>query len=110
MSPNAWRPWRHGISSSLAGDPIRANSRKLRNPDFFDYAQYIEDLDLPLELDARGVVAAMQSLADELHERDLMQDPEHRYKAGHDAALDGGAAGRLRDVESVRRRRISQTR
>ena len=73
---------RHGISSSLAGDPIRANSRKLRNPDFFDYAQYIEDLDLPIDLDARGVVAAMQSLADELHERDLMQDPEHRYKLG----------------------------
>ncbi len=72
----------HGISASRAGDAIRANSRELRNPDFFDYAGYIEDLALPIDLDARQVVAAMQALADELAERDLMQDPEHRYKLG----------------------------
>ena len=73
---------RRGVSTSQAGDQIRADSRKLRNPDFFDYAQYIEDLALPIELDVRTVVAAMQSLTDELNERDLMTDPEHRYKLG----------------------------
>ena len=73
---------RRGILTSKAADPIRANSRKLRNPDFFDYAQYIEDLDLPIDLDARATVAAMQSLTDELNERDLAADPEHRYKMG----------------------------
>ena len=72
----------HGITASRSGDPIRANSRQLRNPDFFDYAGYIEDLDLPIDLDARGLVAAMQALADELNERGLTQDPEHRYKLG----------------------------
>lgn len=61
---------------------INASSRKMRNPDFFDYAQYIEDLDLPIDLDARGVVDAMQSLSDELAELDLMSDPEHKYKLG----------------------------
>ncbi len=73
---------RHGISSSRAGDPIRAPSRKLRNPDFFDYAAYIEDLALPLDLPARRIVAAMQSLTQELSQRDLLSDPEHRYKLG----------------------------
>ena len=73
---------RHGVLWSRSGDQIRANSRQLRNPDFFDYAGYIEDLALPIDLDARRVVAAMQALADELSERDLMQDPEHRYKLG----------------------------
>ena len=73
---------RRGILTSKSGDPIRANSRKLRNPEFFDYAQYIKDLDLPIALDARAVVAAMQSLTDELNERDLASDPEHRYKMG----------------------------
>ena len=71
-----------GVAASRSGDPIRANSRKLRNPDFFDYARYIEDLDLPIDLDARGLVAAMQALAAELNERGLTQDPEHRYKLG----------------------------
>ena len=73
---------RKGIASSHSGDQIRAHSRKLRNPDFFDYAQYIEDLELPINLDARGMVAAMQSLADELNRRELAKDPEHRYKLG----------------------------
>ena len=68
--------------TSQVGDPIRANSRQLRNPDFFDYAQYIEDLQLPIPLDARKIVAAMQSLTRELETRDLMNDPEHRYKLG----------------------------
>ena len=72
----------HGVSASRSGDPIRANSRALRNPDFFDYAGYIQDLALPIDLDARQLVASMQALADELNERDLMQDPEHRYKLG----------------------------
>ncbi len=73
---------RHGISSSRSGDQIRASSRHLRNPDFFDYASYIEDLELPINLDARGLVAAMQSLTEELNQRDLTTDPEHRYKLG----------------------------
>jgi len=73
---------RRGAFTSQSGDQIRANSRKLRNPDFFDYAQYIEDLGLPIDLDVRAVAAATQSLTNELNERDLMTDPEHRYKLG----------------------------
>ncbi len=73
---------RQGSVISQSGDQIRAPSRKLRNPDFFDYAQYIEDMELPVDLDARAVVAAMQSLFDELNEHDLTTDPEHRYKMG----------------------------
>ncbi len=73
---------RAGSAMSRAGDQIRARSRKLRNPDFFDYAGYIEDLDLPIGLDARAVVAAMQSLFEELSARALTTDPEHRYKMG----------------------------
>ena len=73
---------RRGILESKAGDPIRAHSRKLRNPDFFDYARYIEDLGLPIDLDARAVVAAMAALTDEVSARDLAKDPEHRYKMG----------------------------
>lgn len=73
---------RGGSAMSRAGDQIRARSRKLRNPDFFDYAGYIEDLDLPIDLEARAVVAAMQSLFEELSARALTTDPEHRYKMG----------------------------
>lgn len=73
---------RKEIYKPQVADQINANSRKMRNPDFFDYAQYIEDLELPIDLDARGIVDAMQSLSNELDELDLMSDPEHRYKLG----------------------------
>ena len=73
---------RQGITSARSGDPIRANSRRLRNPDFFDYAQYIDDLALPLDMDAAHIVAQMQALHEELQSRELMADPEHRYKLG----------------------------
>jgi len=59
-----------------------ANSRKLRNPDFFDYAQYIEDLELPIDIDAREIVESMRALSSELNDLDLMNDPEHKYKLG----------------------------
>ena len=101
---------RNGISSASSGDQIHAHSRKLRNPDFFDYAQYIEDLDLPIGLDARAVVAAVQALADELNERDLTRDPEHRYKLGTMLHWMEALLGRLRIVESHGRRRIPQRR
>ena len=99
---------RFGLSGSTGGDPIRANSRKLRNPDFFDYAQYIEDLALPIDLDARRIVTAMQSLTDELNDARPDHRPGAPLQARRPAALDGGAAGRLRNVESDRRRRVSQ--
>ena len=73
---------RQSSAISQSGDPIRAHSRRLRNPDFFDYAAYIDDLDLPIALDARGIVNAMQALVDELTARRLTTDAEHRYKLG----------------------------
>lgn len=73
---------RHEMYKPQLANQMNANSRKLRNPDFFDYAQYIEDLDLPIDLDARGIVDAMLSLSSELSNLDLMSDPEHKYKLG----------------------------
>ncbi|MCY3716513.1 MAG: acyl-CoA/acyl-ACP dehydrogenase [Chloroflexi bacterium] len=72
----------NGIATSRSGDQIHAKSRRLRNPDFFDYARYIDDLDLPLPLDAKRTVDAMSGLHGELLARELMTDPEHRYKLG----------------------------
>jgi alkylation response protein AidB-like acyl-CoA dehydrogenase len=73
---------RQKLFISQAGDQINANSRRLRNPEFFNYAQYIEDLDLPIDLDGQGIVDAVRALYDELQELDLMNDPEHKYKLG----------------------------
>ena len=101
---------RFGLSASRGGDPIRANSRVLRNPDFFDFAQYIEDLALPIDLNARQLVARMQSLTDELNDRDLSTDPEHRYKLGALLHWMEALLARLRVVEGDRRRRVSQRR
>ncbi len=64
------------------GDQINASLRELRNPEFFDYADYIEQLNIPLEFDAQNIVKSAQILLDEIESLDLFTDADHRYKMG----------------------------
>lgn len=65
-----------------AGDQINADSRKLRNPDFFDYAEYIKSMGLPIDLDGQVIIDAMTTLMGELEETNLFADAEYKYKVG----------------------------
>lgn len=65
-----------------AGDQMNADSRKLRNPEFFDYAAYIESLELPIDLDGSAIVASVRALIEEIDTLDLSSDPEYKYKVG----------------------------
>lgn len=63
-------------------DEINAHPRDIRKPDFFDFADYLEQFELPLELDARRLVATAQRVQEAIAARGLQNDPEHRYNAG----------------------------
>ena len=63
-------------------DEINAHPREIRKPDFFDFADYLEQFELPLELDARRMVTTVQRVQEEIAKRGLQNDPEHRYNAG----------------------------
>ena len=61
---------------------IGVRSRDIRKPPFFDYAHYLNQFALPLDIDATLVVQKMRDLLDEINDRGLSNDPEHRYKLG----------------------------
>ncbi|NWF70267.1 MAG: acyl-CoA/acyl-ACP dehydrogenase [Chloroflexi bacterium] len=61
---------------------INAKPSEIRKPEFFDYAQYIEDCALPLDIQPRTLLTQMRTLLNEIEERDLGNDPDYRYKVG----------------------------
>ena len=63
-------------------EEIHAHPRDIRKPDFFNFADYLEQFQLPLDLDPRRLVATAQQVQDAVADLGLQNDPEHRYKAG----------------------------
>lgn len=61
---------------------IYADPRSLRRPAFFDYADYVERLGLPIDVPARQLIDSAKALQAEIKEAGLDKDPEHRYKIG----------------------------
>ncbi|HLA42497.1 MAG TPA: acyl-CoA dehydrogenase family protein [Aggregatilineales bacterium] len=61
---------------------IQANSRELRKPPFFNLIDYMSQFDLPIDLDVNLAVSRMNELLDEINDRNLSNDPDHKYKVG----------------------------
>jgi alkylation response protein AidB-like acyl-CoA dehydrogenase len=61
---------------------IENQSRAIRKPPFFDYAHYLNQFRLPLDIDPTQLVQSMRDLLEEISERGHSNDPEHRYKMG----------------------------
>ncbi len=66
----------------LEGKQILNSSRETRRPPFFDYADYIARCQLPIALDAAGLIETCRGLMDSIGERALTNEPEYRYKVG----------------------------
>jgi len=66
----------------LEGKQIFNNSRDMRRPPFFDYTDYIQRCELPIALDAAGLVNASRQILDAIQARAATNEPEFRYKVG----------------------------
>ena len=66
----------------LEGRQILNDSREMRRPPFFDYADYIRRCDLPISLDAAGLVDVSQQIMDAVQAQGATNEPEFRYKIG----------------------------
>lgn len=73
---------RNRLYISQPGDQINRSPREIRHPDFFDYADYIRQLNIPLNWDASVTIEAIRKLQAEINERGIAGDPEYRYKLG----------------------------
>lgn len=62
---------------------LHATSRDIRKPDFFNYAAYIDALNLPIALPAREMVERMNALIEAIDAVSSVNgDPEYKYKIG----------------------------
>lgn len=61
---------------------INENSKEIRKPPFYDYADYLRQFSIPLDIDPEHLVQKMRDLHDEIQDRGLGNDPEYRYKIG----------------------------
>lgn len=63
-------------------DELATDTRDMRRPSFFDFADYIARLELPIDVPARALIDAARAALDDIDARDLGSDLEHRYKTG----------------------------
>jgi alkylation response protein AidB-like acyl-CoA dehydrogenase len=63
-------------------DEIHAKPLDIRKPPFFDYADYVEQFALPIDLQPRQFVAQVRALLNEMEDRGLAGSAEYNYKTG----------------------------
>lgn len=62
---------------------LESETREGRQPDFFNYAQYLEQLRLPIALPAQQMVEQVQALINEMNaQASISSDPDFKYKVG----------------------------
>lgn len=73
---------RRELFTETLHDEINARPADIRKPEFFDYADYIEQMNVPLDLQLPSLVALANDLVAEISDRGLTNDAEYRYKIG----------------------------
>lgn len=80
---------REKIYVEEAGGQMNKSPREIRHPKFFDYAQYWQQLDVPLDIDAEAMLQAVRDLMTELNEKThdngetrYASEAEYKYKTG----------------------------
>lgn len=65
-----------------AGNQMNIPSRKTRNPEFFNYADYWKQIAPPVDIDVEAMLQRVRDLMTELDETGLSSDLEYKYKTG----------------------------
>jgi alkylation response protein AidB-like acyl-CoA dehydrogenase len=66
----------------IVGEQINKKPSEIRNPEFFDYADYMKQLNIPLPLDVKGMLSRVQELMNELDANGMSSSEEYKYKTG----------------------------
>jgi hypothetical protein len=64
------------------GDQINAKPSDIRRPDFFNYVDYMDKLEIPLELNVPDYIERVKQLLAELDELGISGEAEYKYKVG----------------------------
>jgi len=64
------------------GGQMDAKPSAIRNPDFFDYADYWQQLGVPLSINIPAMLSTTRQLIDEIDAKGLDSEAEYKYKTG----------------------------
>lgn len=73
---------RQHLYKAVPGRHITNKSTEIRHPDFFDYADYISQFNLPFPLDGALIIRAMNQLIGEIDALGWGGEAEYKYKIG----------------------------
>jgi hypothetical protein len=64
------------------GEQIHKKPSEIRNPDFFDYADYWKQLNIPLNIDVDAMLSRVQEFVNETDASEDSSEAEYKYKTG----------------------------
>jgi alkylation response protein AidB-like acyl-CoA dehydrogenase len=64
------------------GNQINKKPGEIRNPDFFDFVDYWDQLEVPLGIDPAHLIVSVRGLMAELEDTGLASESEYKYKTG----------------------------
>jgi alkylation response protein AidB-like acyl-CoA dehydrogenase len=67
---------------SIPGNQMNIKSSVYRNPDFYDYADYVAQINAPLNIDGHALIGSVRTLVAEIAALGLDGDAEYKYKQG----------------------------
>lgn len=73
---------RQKLFRAEAGNQMNAKPSDIRKPEFFDWVDYWQQLDVPLPIDAKVLIGRVRELLNELDTTGYASEAEYKYKAG----------------------------
>ena len=73
---------REKLFHSENGQQLNAKPIEIRRPDFFDYVDYWQQLDVPLEVDPSTIINSVKAIIAELDGNGFASEAEYKYKTG----------------------------
>lgn len=74
---------REELYDAQNNEEFKANPRTIRKPSFVDYVNYVEQLNLPIDLPVQTMLDQVSNLLDAINTTSSVgSDPEYKYKAG----------------------------
>ncbi len=73
---------RENMYHHFSGNQLHIPARKVKNPPFVNFVEAINQLNLPIDLNAQNLIIRVRSLVDELDATELSSDTDIRYKLG----------------------------
>jgi alkylation response protein AidB-like acyl-CoA dehydrogenase len=73
---------RENLFISRVGEQMNAKPSDIRHPEFFDYVDYWQQLEVPLDINPATIISSVRGLLNEIDGTPMGSEAEYKYKTG----------------------------